>query len=84
MLDLNTLIGPGSGWTFHDARGINDNGQIAADGCKGTLCCALLLNPVDAVPEPGQGTMMVAGLLMLFLFARGCRLRARPAGPYLS
>jgi probable HAF family extracellular repeat protein len=28
MIDLNTLIAPGSGWTLRTATGINDNGQI--------------------------------------------------------
>ena len=69
MLDLNALIDPAAGWTLVDARGINDNQQIAADGCKGAVCRALLLNPVDAVPELGQGPMLLGGLLV-FLAAR--------------
>jgi probable HAF family extracellular repeat protein len=32
MIDLNTLIPPGTGWTLFDARAINDAGQIVGTG----------------------------------------------------
>ena len=32
MVDLNTLIPPGTGWVLTDARAINDAGQIAGSG----------------------------------------------------
>ena len=34
MKDLNTLIPADSGWTIHEARAINNDGQIAATGYK--------------------------------------------------
>ena len=45
MRDLQGLIDPASGWTIGDARGINDAGQIAANGCNADSCDALLLTP---------------------------------------
>lgn len=46
MTDLNTLIPENSGWTLLEANGINNNGQIVADG-KGAdgYTHALLLTP---------------------------------------
>jgi hypothetical protein len=46
MTDLNTLIDPASGWTVLRATGINDKGQIIANG-KNSLAQqhALLLTP---------------------------------------
>jgi probable HAF family extracellular repeat protein len=53
MIDLNTLIPPGSGLQLHDAIGINDRGEIAGTG---TLANgdqhAFLLIPCD-VENPG-------------------------------
>jgi probable HAF family extracellular repeat protein len=46
MRDLNTLIDPASGWSLHDAVGINNRGQIAATGCLAALCFALRLDPL--------------------------------------
>ncbi|HEY0064758.1 MAG TPA: PEP-CTERM sorting domain-containing protein [Telluria sp.] len=66
MTDLNTLIDPASGWTLHDAHGINDSGQIAAYGCRGDECAALLLE-LAAVPEPAAWLMVLTGLGLLGL-----------------
>src|SRR5215218_688686 len=45
MKDLNSLIPADSGWTIHEARAINNNGQIAATGYKdGVGQHALLLS----------------------------------------
>jgi len=75
MLDLNSLISPTEtpdGEIFLTAAtGINDNGQIIADGCYltelGENCIgesrAFLLDPVSDVPEPAS--------LALFLTALG-------------
>ena len=49
--DLNTLIAPNSGWMLEYAQGINDSGQIIAEGinASGQVGNAFLLTPV---PEP--------------------------------
>ena len=50
MVDLNTLIPPGSGWMLNEANSISDNGWITGTGfCKnGTR--AFLLKPIGAAP----------------------------------
>jgi probable HAF family extracellular repeat protein len=80
MIDLNTLIDPASGWTLGYATAINDHQQIAAFGCNGTLCQALRLDLVPAVPEPHTGAMLLAGGGMLGWTMRGRRRLRRPAG----
>jgi len=45
MVDLNTLIAPGSGWTLLAARDINDSGQIIGIGLFGGVPRAFLLTP---------------------------------------
>ncbi|NML60392.1 PEP-CTERM sorting domain-containing protein [Massilia sp. RP-1-19] len=62
LTDLNALIDPASGWVLHEARGINDLGQIAAFGCMGENCQAVLLDLVPQVPEPAAVLLMLAGL----------------------
>lgn len=54
LLDLNTLLVPGSDWTITDAFDINDHGDITAFGCA-YVCRALLLEAkVQSVPEPAS------------------------------
>lgn len=65
MTDLNSLIDPASGWVLHEARGINDLGQVAAFGCLGDNCQAVMLELVSEVPEPAGVTLMLAGLGLL-------------------
>lgn len=66
MTDLNALIDPASGWVLHSANGINDAGQIAAYGCRGDECGALLLDLTPAaVPEPGSLGLFAAALMLL-------------------
>jgi uncharacterized membrane protein len=46
LVDLNTLIAPGSGFTLTDAVGINDSGQIATDATNTSgLKHAVVLSP---------------------------------------
>jgi hypothetical protein len=47
---------------LHEARGINDLGQVAAFGCMGENCQAVLLDVIPQVPEPASVTLMLAGL----------------------
>src|SRR5215218_6346129 len=57
MKDLNDLIPADSGWTIHEARAINNNGQIAATGYKdGVGQHALLLSPTNGSPPPADDT----------------------------
>lgn len=65
LTDLNTLIDPALGWVLREARGINDLGQVAAYGCMGETCQAVLLNLVPSVPEPRTYMLALAGLAML-------------------
>ena len=65
LTDLNSLIDPASGWVLHEARGINDLGQVTAFGCLGENCQAVVLELVSQVPEPASVTLMLAGLGLL-------------------
>src|SRR5215216_5349072 len=57
MKDLNSLIPADSGWTIHEARALNNNGQIAATGYKeGIGQHALLLSPTNGSPPPADDT----------------------------
>lgn len=72
MLDLNSLIPPGSGWELTDAYGINDAGQIVGSGLLQGKSQAYLLDPVRfsaqplATPEPGTLGLMALALAILF------------------
>ena len=45
MVDLNTLLEPGSGWVLLSANAINDAGQITGEGVVGDDVRAFLLTP---------------------------------------
>ena len=61
MYDLNTLTVGASPWQIQYALSINDSGQIAAYGTNGSVYHGLLLNPVNAVPAPGAGLLVLLG-----------------------
>jgi hypothetical protein len=68
MIDLDTVIDSGLGINLFDARGINNNGEIVANGLtrdRGER--SFLLTPV-AVPEPSSlglfAAVSVAGVLV--------------------
>jgi len=69
MIDLNTLIDPSLGCTLTEARSINNNGQIVANGFCGTSLgySSFLLNPV---PIPPSLFLFITGLVTLFHFKR--------------
>lgn len=52
VVDLNTLIDPGLGWTLVSAQAINANGQIAGVGIVGGQPRVFLLTP----PQPAGDT----------------------------
>jgi probable HAF family extracellular repeat protein len=62
IIELNTLIDSASGWTVEAAYAINDRQQIAAFGCSGNTCQALLLEPVSLIEEPATGMLLLAGI----------------------
>ena len=75
MLDLNTLIAPGSGWILTEARDINDRGQIVGYGQTTQGTRAFLLTPV---PEPATNLMAVLAALFMGIWIK----RVRRAGGY--
>src|SRR5262249_13534805 len=70
MLDLNSLIAPGSGWDLNEATAINRLGQITGLGTFGGQERAFLLTPV---PEPSAIVLTVIGATALGLL----RIRKR-------
>ena len=63
LVDLNTLINPGSGWVLTRAYGINESGHIAGYGTIGGYTHAFLL-----VPEPA--TIALLGMSFVGLLRR--------------
>ena len=63
MIDLNTLLPAGSGWTLLEAADINNLGQIVGIGTFGGQQRGFVLTPV---PEPAQASLFAgAGVLVL-------------------
>ena len=78
LTDLNSLVDPALGITLGDAVGVNDSGQIIANGTGAGVFGrrAYLLTPVSAeVPEPWTFAAAGAGLCIL----AAIRLPARTA-----
>lgn len=64
IVQLDTLIDPGDGWTMTNATGINDAHQIAGTACRLGLCYAVRLD-LAPIPEPEQAVLLAAGVLLL-------------------
>lgn len=63
LLDLNLLAEGLGDFTLTEAVGINQQGQIVANGCNDFgFCAPVLLTPV---PEPAQLALLLAGLPLL-------------------
>ena len=63
MQDLETLVGPDSGWKFNEARDINDLGQIVGYGINPDgYNRAFLLNPI---PEPSALSFLIVSSILL-------------------
>ncbi|MGP0065391.1 MAG: PEP-CTERM sorting domain-containing protein [Isosphaeraceae bacterium] len=82
VIDLNSLLPPGSPWTLVAATGINDLGQIIGVGNDGGVAATFLLTPTSLgdpsslpVPEPtsiiGFTGILVAVIARRALAARG-------------
>ena len=79
MQDLNGLISQGSGFVLTNGLGIDDAGQIVAQGVDASgVNHFLLLNPFplpSPVPEPG--TLSILGIGSVCLILRRARSRSR-------
>src|SRR5450631_941287 len=75
LVDLNTLIGNGTGWVLLNAQSINDSGMIVGFGTFDGQIHAFLLDPL-LIPEPGEMSLFVAGLGILGFY----RLARRRSG----
>ena len=82
MFDLNTLVTEGlGGATLHEASGINDSGQIVANGCNPSTCQAYRLDPIAgpaAITPVPMLSRTALGAMALLLLASGLLIRDRP------
>lgn len=62
MVDLNTYLGPDSGWVLASAYGINDGRMIVGTGTYLGIRSAFLMTGLMPVPEPGNFILMLLGL----------------------
>jgi probable HAF family extracellular repeat protein len=73
MVDLNTLIAPGSGWTLESANAISNTGYIVGMMTNGDAQDGFLLDPESSgpsTPEPGTLSLVGFGLLGLVGYRR--------------
>jgi len=78
MVNLNSLIAPGSGWDLQAATAINDNGDIVGYGQNAAgQYDAFLLTPNDlsSVPERPTVALYFLAAAALALASRKCGLR---------
>lgn len=75
LVELSTLTDPALGWTFSDATGINDLGQIVGMGCREGTCYPVRLDLTNAIPEPASSWLLLPGLLVV----AGAKRRRRRA-----
>lgn len=64
MIDLNSLLGPDSGWVLQDATAINNEGVIVGDGLFDGQERGFILDTA-AVPEPASLALLGAGAILL-------------------
>ena len=75
LVDLNSLLVNGEGWTLRDADAINNEGQITGTGWYEGRNDAYLLTPVTT-PEPATWALAAFGITTLGCFLRYARRRA--------
>ncbi len=82
LYNLNSFLPPDSGWTLTSALGINDTGQIIAEGFFNGKPAGMLLTLADdppSVPEPGTFSfLLIAGGIGALLWRRSRRLATQP------
>jgi probable HAF family extracellular repeat protein len=78
MTDLNSLVEPGLGTTLIEAQGINDKGQIVANGSNDH---AYLLTPT---PEPSTLILFSTALLGALVWSRRGRERSFSTSPWVN
>jgi probable HAF family extracellular repeat protein len=61
MQDLNNLLPANSGWVLHDARGINDKGQIVGQGYLNGVWAVFLLTPTLPTASAGLDATVKEG-----------------------
>jgi len=71
ILDLNSLLEIGSGWTIDGAYGIDDRGQILAQATHNGERYPVELNPVLSTPEPSAAALVLLGLVAAASMRRG-------------
>ncbi len=79
LVDLNSLLPPGSGWVLGQATGINDSGQIVGEGIINGQTHGFLLSPSaqPSVPEPGTLALLVTAFSGLLAYGWRRHLAAR-------
>lgn len=87
MRDLNAIVSGLAGTVLSVANGINDKGQIVANGCSASLICqAFLLDPLPGVVDPPPKVAAVefrhAGFDHYFLTANAAEIAALDAGAF--
>jgi hypothetical protein len=75
-MDLNNLVDPALRITLFEAAGINDNGQIVANGSTGGGgYYSYLLSPAASpLPEPGSLTLFGLSVGLSYRFIRRIKL----------
>ncbi|CDH44634.1 PEP-CTERM sorting domain-containing protein [Candidatus Contendibacter odensensis] len=79
LVDLNSLLPTGSGWTLNEAKAINDKSQIVGNGVINGRSHAFLMSPItESIPEPTTLALLSLGLAGLCVRRRRKSVVLRP------